>query len=139
MILHNDTLFRGYLAHVHANIKEMMRLYGERAMRLALAGDEEKIRAKVPNPEGLLMIRKDWEKMREDTRKVLGVELQSFEGLLEANTVYMVLDISSNKDPTRIRMRVLKKRADKARERDPSITLMKSWKLEDHEPEEKDR
>ena len=127
MTLDNDTTLRGYLTHLHANVRKLTRLYGERTLAGGAATRSETVDAMALQ----------WEKLRIDLQKIMDLDLVPFPQLAHSRYPWGAHDVgqqSGTKDITRVRFSVLKKMADKARRRDPTITLLKSWDLEAHKP-----
>lgn len=135
MILSNNTTLRGYLAHIQSLARQAATLRGAAAIHPD--DTPELAAARAPNPVMLEM----WESLRRDLAKVLDVHLVPYSELALVRFPTGDRDDGwqgGGKDELRVTFRVLKKRADKARLRDPSITLLGSWKLEEHEPPEDD-
>jgi hypothetical protein len=127
MILTNKTVLRDYLAHLQSLIRRMTMLRGEIAVRGA------------PQPAFDPRMKEMWETLRRDLAKVLDVHLVPFENV--ANTRHPTGDRDPGqfgRDPTRIQLDALKRKADKARLKDPTISLLKSWVIADHEAEDSD-
>jgi len=125
-VLDNESLFRSYLAHIQRMVRQRAGLLHELVEHPDFHGEI------IPNSDPL---RKSWEMLARDTEKVLGVQLVPFNELVKSGTFtrHPSTYQEGAKDELRITMRVLKARADKARRKDPSITLMKSWSLLEHE------
>jgi len=132
MDLTNDTTLRGYLTHVHAEVKKLTKLYGEWMIR----GGGKRDTTELDKMRAL------WTELRTDTYKVLSIELLEFDALFHSTAVVSegdAVEHASGADPLRIRLGVLKRKADKARLKDPSITLLKSWDLEAHKGNSDDK
>ncbi len=121
MELYNDTLLRGYLAHLQAKVRHLARLHFERNNH---PGATELLK---PNPE----LQETWEILARDLMKVLGVAIHPFHRLAGEGSFHSE-GVIAGRDPFRITFKALKKKADKARRGDPSITLLKSWCLLKH-------
>lgn len=121
MTLDNETVLRGFLSHLQAKVRQLADLHFERNNH----PDAEELRK--ANPE----MAEAWAVLMRDIPKVLGVEasLKHFHELT-APGGFEAVDLSSCRDPFRVRMGVLKKMADKARRKDPAITLLKSWNFD---------
>lgn len=121
MPLNPDTIFRGYLAAIRAHVRRLSQLQFEKQAHPDFEGDE-------PKSEAMVRMAKKWEEMRRDVAKVIHVNLIPFNRLASSDDILQSytppLGASNQGDPLRITMRVLKKAADKARRKDPSITLM---------------
>jgi len=124
MELTNDTVFRGYLAHIRSKAVEMAALHFEYM-------NHPDATEPVPLSDTGKQIRETWEILCRDVEKVLGVVLVPWNQLAKSSKLinYAKQPIGGRygNDPLRIRMGVLKERTDKARLKDPEITLMKSW------------
>lgn len=129
-VLNNDTTLRGFLAHLQSIARKRVALVGEAADH---PDATEETRGKLVTPDA---IKDAWGIIRRDIGKILGVELVEYHELPRSET--FTTQPIGGRDELRITMRVLKKRADKARMKDPSITLMKSWDLaaKESRPEE---
>lgn len=69
-----------------------------------------------------------WESLRTDLAKVLDLHLLPAAQIqISAGDVYVMDPANCGKDTSRITFRELKKQADKARRKDPSISLLRSW------------
>lgn len=125
--LTNDTLLRSYLAHVQSNVRELAALRLEREAHPDTAGKPY---------ESTLMkaMCTEWENLRRDLVKVVGPEadLKPFGELAAQGTFHPTP--AGGQDPFRINFRTLKKMADKARLKDDTITLLKSWDVKAREP-----
>ncbi len=125
-VLNNDTLLRAYLAHLQSMARHYAGLLLERSAHVS--------ESKIASKDMLGCIRDEWQVLNRDLIKVLGPEaaLKPFEQLANARTFHT--NPVTGRDPFRIKFRVLKKRADRARVSDPNITLLKSWDLKAKEP-----
>ena len=127
MILTNQTVLRDYLAHVQSLIRRMTMLRGELAVRGA--------QQPVFDPH----MKELWETLRRDLAKVLDVHLVPFDSIAESKHPTGDRDLGQfGRDPTRIQLGVLKRKADMARLKDPTITLLKSCVIADHGAEDSD-
>lgn len=126
-----STTLRGFLAHIQSNARQQARLYGAFAMH------PDNPDGATPNTEGAKRISEMWEVLRRDIPKVLGDDVQivtwnelatapSFAARGSTGWTETSQAWPAN-DPYRITFGVLKKRADKARRKDPSIQLLGSW------------
>lgn len=125
MILNNNTILRGFLAHLQSQVRERAALIAE---SIDHPDATPETRAVVSNREASEPMRKMWEEVRRDIRLILGVELRPFHQLARPGS--FVDDSKHVIDPLRITLGQLKPRADKARRQHPEITLLKSWDLE---------
>lgn len=125
--LHNDTLVRGFVAHIHSIARR-------RALLITAAAEhpENLDRLKQIQMGHRDLIIGKWESIRADLFKVLGVQLKPWHELALPGSPESFIPFAG-RDELQITMRELKKRCDKARHRDPSIMLMKSWDLTTHE------
>lgn len=121
MIVTYDTVYRGFLAHIRSLSLSLAACYFER-----LKHPDGGV---VPLTESAKELQEMWDIIRTDTVKVLHVELPPWNELpLSSELIRSYvppLGSSNQGDPLRVRMGVLKKMADKAREKDPSIRLLK--------------
>ena len=119
------TTLRGFLAHLQSNAREQAKLYGAYVMH----PDNEQ----MTPPQGSRneSIKSLWDILRRDLKKVLDVDLLPWGELSTAPTFTCRGSVGDGHDPSpdpfRIRFSVLKQRADRARIKDPSITLLGSW------------
>lgn len=130
--LNNDTLLRGYLAHLQAKVRELAALRMERDSHPDAAGNPPK------ESGSMAAMRTEWEKLDRDLVKVLGAEasLKQFGQLAEPGGFSNCPDLGG-RDPFRITFKALKLKADKARRKDDTITLLKSWDLQAKEPKKR--
>jgi hypothetical protein len=128
-VLDNDTILRGYLTHIQSNVRRMARLIGEHALH----PDHTAENAPKMSPKMAEL----WAILERDIPKVLpDLHLVPFSQLASSRFPWGEQDCgfqAGTRDPTRITFSQLKARADKARRKDPTITLLKSWSLEEHE------
>lgn len=122
MELTNDTLLRGFVAH--------MQSIARRRAALFVAATEHPD-AKGPPETRIDAIQEQWEIVRRDVMKVLEVQLKPWHELCLPGPPESHVPFAG-RDDLRITFRVLKARCDKARLKDPSITLLKSWDLAKH-------
>lgn len=124
MELTNDTILRGYLSHIRSLAVQMAGLYFEYMNHPDADGPP-------PMSENAKEIQDTWSKLSDGLEKVIGVKLVPWNQLGKSSTLIARYDppvgALNQGDPLRIRMSVLKRKADKARIKDPTITLMKSW------------
>jgi hypothetical protein len=122
---YNLTL-RGFLSRLQALVRQRTMLAGEyvlhpdnpgRALPPSIGNTNEKL----------------WENLRRDLKKVLGVDLRPWTGL--ATSPDFDGNVEGGRDPYRIRMGVLKQKADKARVKDPTITLLRDTVFEKEDEE----
>lgn len=123
MTLTNNTLLRGYLAHLQALARHRSRLIGE-AIDHPDATPESKSKLGAPDE-----IREAWESLTRDLAKVIDVALVPFERLASSPSPIVRGSSQMSPDPLRITLKALKLLADKKRRSDPSITLLKSWDI----------
>lgn len=124
---YNLTL-RGFLSHIQALVRRHALLVGE----YVLHPDNSENKAPYHNPE----METKWEALRRDLKKVIGVDLCPFARLLSDPDFDINVGWEHGApDPYRIRMGYLKKRADRARRRDPTITLLRNTVFEKDEDE----
>ena len=121
-----DTTLRGFLTHLQANVRKMARLHGERV----LAGG---VSPEPSSASSLKSMDELYEQVRADLHKILDLNLVPFQSLAHSKHPWGESDEFAGKDPTRIRIGVLKKLADKARRKDPTIKFLRSWKDEEYE------
>ena len=137
MTLTNDTLLRGYLAHMKSEVRSLFVLYGERTARSAEDPDGY-ANWLITHQESVKQLQEQWDILRRDVGKVLEVRLVPFSQLADAQFVTGDTDPgASGRDPLRITFAALKRKADKARRKDPTITLLKSWDIEARKPQDK--
>lgn len=122
MILTNDTILRGFLAHMASLIKKHSQLVGSAEMHPNNTPELSALRG-ASYPE----FYRQWEILRRDLDKVLELKLNPLSLVQVGAGPYASDPANSSKDTTRITFGELKKRADKARRKDPTITLLKSW------------
>jgi hypothetical protein len=132
-VLHNNTVLRGFLAHMQSQAREQAALYFEREQHPDAAN------FKRFESAAATQIRENWESLSRDLVIVIGPEaqLKPYNQLAHPGT-FSVLEGKDYADPFRITMKALKLLADKARRKHPEVTLLKSWNIEEHEPPEKD-
>lgn len=124
------TTLRGYLNDLHSMAREQARLYCELVTHPDSAGA-------VQASEVFSAVVASWETLRRDIPKVLGgdVQILLWNELAASHTFAAPGSTgwvsSSNErpanDPYRVTLRALQKKADKARLKDRSITLLKSF------------
>lgn len=133
--LHNNTLLGGILCHLQSQVRERGRLIMEAADHPDLTPEQA---AELLNRPAAKAIRDEWEVLRRDLWKVLNLQLKPFNELVAAGGPVAGNHGPCGRDPLRTTMRQLKHLADKARLKDPTITLMKSWDLNslNHQPPE---
>ena len=122
MTLTNDTILRDFLAHVASQVRKHAQLLGSAEMHPDNT-PELSVARSVNFPE----IYRQWEILRRDLDKVLELKLNPLSLVQVGAGPYESDPANSSKDTTRITFGELKKRADKARRKDPTITLLKSW------------
>jgi len=125
--LHNNTVLRGYLAHLQALARHRAALRFEH---------DQHPGATAPMPFSVdSLIRETWECLSRDLVTVLGpvAQLKPYGQLAQPGS-FSVEERLTGQDPFRITMKALKLRADKARRHHPDVTLLKSWDLATHEP-----
>ena len=129
--LHNNTLLGGYLAHMVSLIRQRGGLIMEAIDHPDMTPERRATLGQKADP-----LREGWDVLRRDLLKVLNLHLRPFNDLCKPGPV--TRDLLG--DPERTTMRRLKYLADKARRKDPSITLMGSWDLNapHHQPPEKE-
>lgn len=130
MKLYNTTLLRAFLAHLQSQARQAA------ALRYEFAAHPDARQADMPAVPSALV--ETWESLSRDLVKVLGPEaqLKKYGELAAAGSFHRVQQIAG-RDPFRITLVELKRRADKARLKDPTITLLKSWDVSaKHEPVE---
>lgn len=147
MTLDNNTIFRGYLSHLRAMIAKLGVLEFQ-YMEHPENETHESSFAKDPERAGRrAQMRETWDSLREDTMKVLGVVLPLWSQIPESSelirgycpTVFGDAPRQApGNDPLRITLKALKLKADRARRKDESITLLKSWDLEAKKPKTED-
>lgn len=127
MTLDNNTLLRGFLAHLQSNVRKMAALDFERDHH------PDSKRLKAPSKTRTDM-QACWEDLSRDLVLVLGpgAALVPFGALAHAGT--FAANLTSGEDVFRITFKALKKLADKARRRHPEITLLQSWDIKAREP-----
>ena len=128
MQLHDGTTLRGFLAHMVAKAKEQAVLYGTAAIH------PDNVEGVVVKSQAAARIEEMWEALRRDIPKVLGFDVQlvpyhalATQGSFESPKSSGHSTAWCSNDPYRIRLGTLKVKADKARLKDPSISLLKSW------------
>jgi hypothetical protein len=122
MEIHYDLTLRGFLSHIQANVKRRAFLIGEYVAH----PDNPERKAPEISDEVEVM----WESLRRDLKKVIGVDLCPFARLLSDSTFDLNVGWDRGApDPYRIRMGVLQGKADRARLKDPTITLLNSKRL----------
>lgn len=113
-----DLTLRGFLSRIQANARRRAVLVGE----YVLHSDNPEHKAPKTNDE----LERLWDNLRRDLKKVLGVDLCPWGRLISDPDFDMNAGWTRGApDPYRIRMGVLKAKADRARLKDPSITLLK--------------
>ena len=122
---YNLTL-RGFLSHLQAMARKQSMLIGAYVLH------PDNTERKTPRSSNS-NIEKLWEILRRDLKKVLGVDLRPWTGL--ATSPDFDGNVEGGRDPYRIRMGVLKQKADKARVKDPTITLLRDTVFEKDEEE----
>jgi hypothetical protein len=112
-----DTLLRALLAHIQSNMRQHAALRVEHDLHPDAAALSDALRES----------RKMWKSLSSDLVEVLGPEaaLKPFNQLAKDGSFHAVEIIA--RDPFRITIRELKRRADKARLKKPEINLLKSW------------
>ena len=130
--LDNETTLRGYLAHIHAQVRQIGRLHNEYLFH------PDNPTYRVPRSAGSKELRKAWADVVTQIKQVLDVDLKEFNELFgpgdfckqEAGFQ------AGSKDPFRITMRVFKHKCDKYRIKNPTFTCMSTWNLSEHERDE---
>jgi hypothetical protein len=122
---YNLTL-RGFLSHLQAMARKQSMLVGAHVLH------PDNIERKAPPHND--SIEKLWEILRQDLKKVLGVDLRPWTSLAISSDFTETVE-AAGRDPYRIRMGVLKQKADKARVKDPTITLLRDTVFEKEEDE----
>lgn len=113
-----DLTLRGYLSRIQSLARRRAVLVGE----YVLHPDNPERNPPAVNEELEVL----WGRLRQDLKKVLGVDLCPWANLISNSDFDMNVGWERGApDPYRIRMGVLKAKADKARLKDPSITLLK--------------
>lgn len=113
-----DLTLRGFLSHIQANARRRAVLVGEYVLH------PNNPEHKAPNTNDEL--ERLWDDLRRDLKKVLDVDLCPWARLISDSDFDMNVGWERGApDPYRIRMGVLKAKADRARLKDPSITLLK--------------
>ena len=130
MKLSDGTTLRGLLSHLQSNARKQAVLYGTYMLHPDNKGGE-KPETGVNNIEDL------WESIRRDIPKVLGEDVQlvrwselALEHTFTASGSRGHTPASGAwvaNDPYRVTLGVLKKKADLARLKDPTIDLMRAW------------
>jgi len=123
-VKYNLTL-RGFLSHLQAMARKQSMLVGAHVLHPDNAG-----RTAPPVNDS---IEKLWENLRRDLKKVLDVDVRPWNDL--AISPNFDGTVGSERDPYRIRMGVLKQKADKARLKDPTITLLRDTVFEKEDEE----
>jgi len=118
---YNLTL-RGFLSHLQALARKQSMLVGAYVLHPDNTGRT------APSPTG--NVEKLWENLRRDLKKVLDVDLRPWNDLAISPNFDGTAGMQSERDPYRIRMGVLKQKADKARLKDPTITLLRDTVFE---------
>ena len=122
MEVHYDLTLRGFLSHIQALVGRRAFLVGEHILH----SDNPERKAPEIKDEVEVM----WDSLRRDLKKVIGVDLCPFAKLLSDSTFDLNVGWDRGApDPYRIRMGVLQMKADKARLKDPTITLLNSKRL----------
>lgn len=119
MELTNNTVLRGYLTHIRSNVRKMASLRFEYQEHPDSDGPP-------PESEASTRMRKQWESLRSDLFKVLGVKILQWNQLTGQAKLVQQSGAGMG-DPLRITLGALKTRADKARRKDPTIKLLESW------------
>lgn len=126
MTLDNETLLGSYLAHLHAKIRNMVRLDFERANHPETIG-----RPPPPMSESRKAIMEEWEKLRSMLWELLQLKLKSFGELAQPGPCHLhANEAEGSPRCMRYNFAKLKKMADKHRLKHPEFTLLKSWDLE---------
>jgi hypothetical protein len=128
MDVNNNTIFRGWLAHQVSLARRRAKLIG-----CVVSHPDNKGKAYTPSKEST-EINQEWEQLRTDIKKVLDFQLPPYHALADPEADPLRWEAQHIMDPLRLNMRQLKARSDKARLKDPSITLLKSWDLKAKEP-----
>lgn len=118
-----DILLRGFLSHLHGEIRKLIALEFERANH-----SEAKGRRRPESPV-MAEIRNQWNELSKELVIILGpgAELKRFERLGEKGS--FSTQPLGGRDPFRITMKALKIKADKARRRNPKLTLLREDKF----------
>ena len=119
---------------MHSNARELAALYGAAAMHPDNTPEKAAERAEKSSSQA---IGEEWEILRRDLWKVLEVALCPWSELPTSSSFFAGgVDPGAGAgagDMTRITFGVLKKKCDKARRKDPTITILKSWDYDEHE------
>ena len=127
MTLTNQTTLRGFCTHFYSLLKRQVALHGEWSVRGGGARDMSSMERQ----------RADWDVIQRDVYTLLGVQLSGFDALLGGQGLFPRHDPgAAGADPMRIRLGVLKKLADRARQRGKDVKIMTSWDLAAHEAQE---
>lgn len=133
MRLYNHTLLRGYLAHLHANVRKLIALHHERNICiLTIPHPERPVAKDTEETPRMGVICGEWETLRAQLPLIIdNAVIKPFSELghpggFEATS-------QGGNDPFRITMKAFKLKADKARRQRPELTLMYSWDLATHE------
>ena len=118
MILTNETKMVDYIHHVQSKIRQLADLEFERRNH----PDSKN----TPPPPAEVELREHWEKLRSGLMSVLGISIRPFGEATKPGSVIAACN-PPEPDFHGLTMGALKKLADKARRKDPTITLMKSW------------
>ena len=128
MEINNDTILRGFLSHVQAGARTRATLMGA-----ATDHPDNNLERQAERSRGLEPLVEQWNIIRRDIKKVLDVDLREFHELALPGSFekagYEVGFLHGSRDLFRITMGQFKLKCDKARIKDPSIQLMKSWDL----------
>jgi len=127
--MRKDLTLRGFLSHIQSLVRKRATLVGEYVLH------PENTAGKPPATANKA-IQELWEVLQRDLKKVLDVDLCDFGRLVSDPSFDMGAGWERGlPDPYRITMGTLKVKADKARMKDPTITLLDSvvW-----DPTEKD-
>ena len=114
---------RAYLSHLRSLATKTA------ALTFEYTNHSDNTAQKAPSRDS--KIKEMWEQLSIDLQKVIGVEITPWSELARSSKLIRsyrpALGDSNQTDPLRITMSALKKKADKARLKDPTITLLKSW------------
>lgn len=118
---------RGYLSHMQSLIRKRAVLVGEYVLHPDNPDGKPPAHVMSTNKA----MEEEWVKLQRDLKKVLGVDLCPFGRLVNDPSFDMNAGWEHGApDPYRITMGALQKKANKARVKDPSITLLKSMVFE---------
>lgn len=119
-ILHEDSTLRGFLSHIRSLAVQTAGLHFAMLHHPDVTSEHlEKLA--VSNP----VIKEKWDSIRADLMKLIEVDIVPYNQLCESADI-VAWQGRPHVDPLMISMKHLKQKADKARLKDPTITMLRS-------------